>query len=330
MKWRPSERIADEAARWVVLIDSADFDAAAAARFQRWIARSEAHGAAFLLASRTWDELDVLQKLKAYPAIAVLLEGGASASQKRLEQVTLGRRALLLGGAVAGVGACIVGYNLLAPGPAEAFETGIGEQRVITLADGTEVFLNAGTRLEARLGDGRRRMRIFAGEALFVVAPAEAPFVIQTGQGAIEADSGEVLVKLLPDGVRVGLMSGGARMARRGLVGHGEFVAIGAQSEIVVDDDGMAVAAAPAEQLSRRTLWRQGMLVFDNIPLAEAAADVARQTGVRFVFVDQALAQKRVGGLIRHDHLEGFLTLLRENLSIRAERRGDEIHLSAL
>lgn len=118
-------------------------------------------------------------------------------------------------------------------------------------------------------------------------------------------------------------------MARRGVIGDRDFVGVSAQSEIVLDDDGMAIATPPPDQLSRRMLWREGKLVFENTPLSEAAADIARQTGVRFVFADPALAALRVGGLIQLDDLEGFLMLLRENLGLSVERRGQDIVLSA-
>lgn len=332
MKWRRSDRLLDQAARWVVLIDSAEFDAAAAARFQKWISRSQDHRAVFLHTSKTWGDLDVLAKLKAYPVIAAFLEADPKTQRTapREPQFLRGRRALLLGGGVVAAGACIIGYNPLALGPAEAFETRVGEQRAVTLVDGTQVFLNAGTRLEARLSTRRREVRLVSGEALFVIAPdADAPFLVVTSRGAVEAASGEILVKLLPAGVRVGLMSQAAHMARRSLIGRDEPVAVEAHNEIVFNDAGMAIAAAPAEQLSRRVLWRQGMLAFEDTPLAEAAADVARQTGMRFTFADPALAELRVGGLIQRDDLQAFLQLLRENLAINAERRGDEILLSS-
>ena len=72
------------------------------------------------------------------------------------------------------------------------------------------------------------------------------------------------------------------------------------------------------------------MLAFDNTTLAEAAADVTRQSGVSFVFADPALAQLRVGGFIRADDLDAFLALLRDNLAVSSERHGDEVTLFSM
>jgi len=329
MTWRRSERIADEAARWVVLIDSELFDAAAAARFKRWIARSDAHRPAFLLASRAWGELDGLQKLKAYPDIVALLEAGPGVAIQPDTERAPERRALLLGAGAAGLGAIIVGsigYNLLAPGSAEAFETGIGGERELRLGDGTIARLGAATRLEAHVTADKRRARVIEGEVLFsIVARAGEAFVILTPNGGVEAASGEVLVKVLPNGERVSLLSEGARAWRSGPLSRQNTMSLGPQSEVEFERDELHVAQAEAQALERRTLWRQGRLSFDNAPLSEAVADVARYTGLQFAFADPELADLRIGGVIDARDLDGFLSLLRDNLAIDAAPRDDGV-----
>lgn len=330
MKWRRSERIADEAARWVVLIDSENFDAAAAARFRRWIARSDAHRPAFLLASRAWGELDGLQKLKAYPDIVALLETGAGQAPPQPREAPIpDRRALLLGAGVAGIGICVVGYNVLRPNAAEAFETGVGEQRELRLTDGTIAHLNAATRLEAEVTADRRRARVVHGEVLFTIAAREGDaFVISTRSGGVEAAGGDVLVKVLPDGARISLLSEGARAWRPGFLSRENGVSLGPQSEVEFGREDLRVTQADAPLLDRRTLWRDGRLSFDNAPLSEAVEDVARYSGVRFVFADPDLADLRIGGVIDARDLEAFLALLHENLGISATRRDGEIVLA--
>lgn len=312
------KRIGQEAADWVVKFDGVDFDARDVAAFRRWLARSDKHRAAFELASRAWNQMDLLARIEAFDLPA---NDDAPLFTRR--------RAMAAG---AGLIAISVGsYIALSGGEAQAFETGVGERREIDLADGTYVLLNASSRLEARVSRDRREARLIAGEALFTIADSAAgAFTIATPSGEIEAASGEVLVKLLPGGARVALLSDGARASRRTWIGPSSPVTASAHSEIVFGREAVAVDASTAEELARRTLWREGMLAFDDTPLSEAAADVTRQTGVRFVFADSAMAELRVGGLVRADDLDAFLALLRNNLSISAERRGSEIVLSAM
>jgi transmembrane sensor len=310
------KRIGREAADWVVKFDGVEFDARDVRAFRRWLAKSEDHRAAFQLASRTWHKLDLLTRLEAFDLPA------------NDDAPMISRRALAAGAGVLAVG--IGSYVALSAGNAEAFETGIGERREIELADGTRVLLNASSRIEARIGEDRREARVIAGEALFSIAESTAGlFSIATPSGEIEAASGEVLVKLLPDGALVALLSDGARASRRTWLGGSPPVAADASSEIVFAGETVAVDAVSADQLERRLSWRDGMLAFDNTTLAEAAADVTRQSGVNFVFANPALAQLRIGGLIRADDLDAFLALLRDNLAVNSERRGDDIILSS-
>lgn len=313
-------RIGREAADWVVKFDGVEFNADDVAAFRRWLAKSDDHRAAFQLASRAWNQMDLLARLDAFDLAA---DDGApvSLARRRALAASLGAGALAVG---------IGGYVVFSSGSAEAFETGVGEQREVNLADGTLVVLNASSRLEAEIRDDRRHARLLAGEALFQIAESNAGvFSIATPSGEVEAASGDILVKLLPDGARVALLSEGARASRRSWLGQSSPVLAGANSEIVFGRQDVAVDASTAEQLARRTLWRDGMLAFDDTPLSEAVADVTRQSGVRFTFTDPALAELRVGGLVRADDLDAFLELLRNNLAINTERRDGEIVLSS-
>jgi transmembrane sensor len=308
-------RIGREAADWVVKFDGVEFDARDVRAFRRWLAKSEDHRAAFQLASRTWHRLDLLARLETFDLPA------------NDDAPVINRRALAAGAGLLAVG--IGSYVALSGGNAEAFETGIGERREVELADGTRVLLNASSRIEARIHGDRREARVTAGEALFSIAESAAGvFSIATPSGEIAAASGEVLVKLLPEGARVALLSDGARASRRAWLGGSPSVAADASSEIVFAGETVEVDAVSADQLARRLSWRDGMLAFDNTTLAEAVADVTRQSGVSFVFADPALSELRVGGLIRADDLDAFLALLRNNLAVNSERRGDEITLT--
>lgn len=316
----PSEkRIGREAARWVVKFDGVEFDARDVRAFRRWLAKSDDHRAAFQLASRAWDQIDLLARLD-----AVDLPANDDAPPES------SRRALITGLAAGAIAIGAGGYVALAPGAAEAFETGVGEQRDIQLADGSHVLLNASSRLEARIDNGRREARLVAGEALFMIAPSDAgAFSIATPAGRIEAESGDILVKLLPEGARVALLSESASATRRNWLGDADPIRASVNSEIAFGRGTIEVDAASPEQLARRTLWREGMLAFDDTSLAEATADITRQSGVRFRFAEPELAEMRVGGLVRADDLDAFLALLQNNLSIGAERRGGEIVLSS-
>ncbi len=66
--------------------------------------------------------------------------------------------------------------------------TSVGEQRVMTLEDGTRVVLNTATRISVQYDRSARRVRLESGEALFEVAKRpEWPFVVTVGERQVTA-----------------------------------------------------------------------------------------------------------------------------------------------
>lgn len=309
-------QIGREAAQWVVKFDGVHFKDADVRAFHRWLARAPEHRPAFELASRTWNDLDLLAKLDAYPL-------AANDAPARLN-----RRTVLMGASAGVLALGAFGYVAFDADAALAYETGVGEVREISLSDGTRVVLNAMSEIKVRVGDAHRCARLVSGEALFIVADRADAFEIDTAQGQIATPEGEVLVKALPNSVRATLISGAAVASTRGLFQEEASVAADGHSEIVLSQSAPANMPLASDMALRRTLWRNGQLAFDNTPLGEAVADVSRQTGVRFSFADPALAQFRVGGLIDARDLDAFVALVQQNLGVSAERQGDEILLS--
>lgn len=338
MEWGRRARIEREAAEWVVLIDSSDLDGPAAAQFRDWLATSPDHRRAFQNASRVWSDLDQLSRLRRHPEIRALLATAeneaaalpagrdrAGAAGIGRHRAGLDRRAVLAGVGVGAIALGAGGYLLAGAANAQTFETGIGERREVTLVDGTKISLNADTRVEAHVNGRSRGARVTRGEALFTIASntGAGAFEISAPGAGVEAHRGEVLVKVLTNGVRISLMSDAARAYQRGLFVASAQVQLSARSELEFGDGAFNIAEVDAPLLAQRTLWREGRLAFDNTPLEEAVADVARQTGARFVFEDSALDERRIGGVIDARDLDGFLAMLRQNLAIEARTDGD-------
>ena len=328
MDWGRKARIEREAAEWVVLIDSSDFNAPAAARCRSWLARSEDHRRAFQVAESAWTGLDQLDKLKAYPEILAVLTADSvpRSSSAPASGVSMDRRKLVIGAGAAGVALAAGSYWAISSGAAEAYETAIGEVRDLTLPDGTAVALNADTRIEARVRPAGRAARIVRGEAFFQIAARhDGAFTLITSSGSVEARNGSVLVKILADGARVSVFTDPAQAWRPAMFVQPTRVSIATPSDVGFGSGGVAITPISGQAEARRTLWREGQLAFDDTPLAEAVADVSRQTGIRFEFANPALGSLRIGGLIDARDVDGFLAMLHTNLAIEATRRPDGV-----
>ncbi|MBV8686392.1 MAG: FecR domain-containing protein [Alphaproteobacteria bacterium] len=201
------------------------------------------------------------------------------------------RRWILAGGAVALV-AGIVGLTLgdQAPAPTE-IATAAGEHRTITLADGTAVALNGGTRL--RVGGGDRKVEMVSGEATFTVRhDSRRPFEVRV-DGRVVRDAGTVF----------NLLSDRGRFSLEVIEGAVEYDPGGTPTRLSAgqalrgDGEGRSVSTADPKIMAG---WRSGQLNYDLAPLSAVISDLSRTTGAT-VSLDPSLDQLPFTGSIRID-----------------------------
>ena len=178
------------------------------------------------------------------------------------------RRARWAAGVLAGVALAAVVWLAV---PA-TYEAAPGETATVALPDGSEAVLNSGTALEwSRWPVGARRVAL-AGEAFFEVVPGEAPFVVQTADANVTVLGTAFNVRAWPaEGeTAVAVAEGRVRVAPAGA----EAVVLGAGEGASAGAGGAVPAAVDAE---RAAGWRTGALTFEDRPLADVLAEVARR-----------------------------------------------------
>jgi len=311
--------VEDEAAAWVARRDTGPLDAEAAAEFDAWLATSPAHGEAFRRYSELWDEFDGLASRPAVREAANDRPGW------------LARRAV-----AAGIGLMLlagVTYSALDRTSAPRLATAVGEQRSVTLADGSRVTLNTGTELVADLGEGSRRIRLAQGEALFEVAhDPDRPFIVESPYGTVRAVGTKFVVRV-DEGRRLSVLvtEGKVIVARKDEGAGGKASAgtpLGAGQELEAVGGKVEVARLDSDRLMRELAWRRGDVVFEGESLAEAVAEMQRYTERRIV-VDPKVAHYSVGGYFRTNDIDAFVGTLETVFPVRAERSGQVIRLTA-
>ncbi len=166
-------RIRAQAALWVTELHGPDRDADLEATVKRWIADDPRHAAAFELATEAW------QKSGNLPGhLPMRAEGSPSRARRRVPRPVLA----CLGALTA---ALMVAIYLSRDG---TLTTGPGEQRTVELSDGTQVSLNANSRVLVQYDERVRRVTLAAGEALFTVTKHQPrPFVVVIGDRKVIA-----------------------------------------------------------------------------------------------------------------------------------------------
>ncbi|MFC5696798.1 FecR family protein [Pseudomonas sp. GCM10022186] len=305
--------VRDEAAYWFSRNRDPGQDAEERRRFDAWLAADAAHRAEYELLERLWSATDLIPAQRLRELCHAEARPLPLPSRRRFLQGAMAAAAslLLAGGAT---------YLLdpFAEG-GETHATRLGERRQVTLADGSTLDLNSRTRVTVLFAADRRLVRLEAGEAMFSVTPDRArPFVVEAGPGRVTVTGTRFNVRHDARDMRVAVESGQV------LVAGGQ----GAASRPLLAGDGVQVAAdgtvGPVQRVDIATItaWRQGKLIFNDVPLADVADEVSRYRD-KPLRVAPEVAKLRFSSVFRADDTNALLTALPRILPVRVRTLPD-------
>ena len=196
--------------------------------------------------------------------------------------------------------------------------TDVGEQRVVRLADGSQVRLDTGSTIRVRFDGDRRRVELRRGQAMFHVAhDAERPFVVGAGGTEVTAVGTVFDVRRLDGGVRVTLVSGAVEVKPEGDAAPARLRA-GQQTQVT--PAGMATRSV---DVAAATSWTGGRLVFEDASLASAVAEVNRYLAAPIVLASGDLGDTPVNGVFRTGDRDAFAAAAAEGLGLTSTLRPD-------
>jgi transmembrane sensor len=279
--------------------------------FRRWLESSPLNREAFELANDVWDGVARLPR-------------AASLSSAR-PQRTWARAAMW--GAVS-IGAGFLGWQAFQSEAEPAIGTAIGEQRTLTLQDGTRVSLNTATRIVVEYDGHRRLVRLEGGEALFeVAARPDRPFVVTAGRRQITALGTSFLVRDDPRTLSVTLVDGRVKVAvATGARPGARTMAPG--ERLTFRDDGSPALDRP--NLERLLSWRQGRVMMDHTPLEEAVAELNRYSTLPLVVEDARTRALKVSGVFRVGDPLLFARAIAATYGLEIEQDTDRIVLAGV
>jgi len=214
--------------------------------------------------------------------------------------------------------------------------TGPSEQRIVDLTDGSQVTLNANSRVVVQYDEGVRKITLKRGEALFDVAKDRSrPFVVIAGDRKVIAVGTSFEVRREE--------SAGSTFAVTLVEGHVAIEPISSPDSLPNASGNGVTLLNPGERLrfagatnetldspsiERVTAWRRGQLIFDNTSLAEAAAEFNRY-GSRKLAIDGTAAQSlRVGGVFKISDPYSFAQSMAGTYHLQIIVRGKTITLT--
>lgn len=82
------------------------------------------------------------------------------------------------------------------------------------------------------------------------------------------------------------------------------------------------MAKKPTAELIKDLGWRNGVLIFENVTLAEAAAEFNRYNAEKVVVVGKDVEHLTIGGKFAQSDVPAFAELAQHVLGLRVEDRG--------
>ncbi|HWE44972.1 MAG TPA: FecR domain-containing protein [Caulobacteraceae bacterium] len=233
-------------------------------------------------------------------------------------------------------------WRVVAP---HAYETGLGERRIVALSDGSHMSLDAQTKVLVRYAFGRRSLWLERGRAKFDVAKDPLhPFSVEAGGREVVATGTSFSVELARHQVRVILYEGRLAVLDHKHGDKPQMVAIGAANatadraltpdhELIArtDDSGGATASliatvAPVDPV-RSLSWEGGQLVFEDEPLPLAVERMDRYASTPMTVGDPAAARVRISGVFRAGDVDSFVQGLTAAFPVKARERDGRIVL---
>lgn len=317
MNTTPIRPAAEEAAaHWAARLEGSPLSAAERAKLDAWLDADPVHRPLLSEYCQLSTDLELLLP-------ALVATGGADLPAPAPAR---GRTGRYLAAATALAAAAALAVALWPTAPVEQHEsvaTPAALRRTLTLADGTQVELNAQTALRVEISGESRRVQLAAGQAFFrVTQDPNRPFTVETPAGSVRVTGTEFEVQTGSNTSLEVLVADGTVQVRPADPGDGRSTApvlLQPGDRLQANATGVVRTQLSDAALEDALAWRQGWAIFKGTPLNEALALFARFHGVGLT-ATPAAASLRVGGRFNLDDLDGFLTTLEEVLPVRVTR----------
>ena len=313
---------------------------------RQWLAEDAAHDAAFRRLAQDMAMLrsapsDMVAKARSSFEREAIASGGAStqsasgpAKPKAMEGWAragallnwMQPRSALVAACCAAVFAAGIGWHQwMQPTFESSYVAQKGQQKLITLPDGTELAMDADTQAQVTMYRDRREVRIADGQIMFsVAADPKKPFHVLAGPARVTvlgtrfsvryrnqgADAGAVNVSVEKGHVRVAssysTASAKADLPVELLAGQGLRVS---SSGVL----GQVASVSPGSV----ALWRKGLVRFDNTALVDALFELERYGSTGLEIRDPAVAAMTIGGSYQIDRPGEFARMLTQILPVK-------------
>lgn len=331
------ERTNHEAREWFIKIHYGGKDDSTTQAFEGWLGAHQDH-------RRVYEEVCALmQATEKYTNSPEHMEKYSGLLADKADNVVAFRktpvfRRKFLAGSIAASLLLLLGFSFTFQlfFTDDTYQTAIGEQKTVVLADGSTIKLNTNTKIEVAFSDEARSVTLDFGQAYFIIAKdAARPFTVNFGKGTVTAlgtefevynKGPEVVVTLVEGTVKVQ----GAIQKSRPQTTHKAEEIIMVASEDTAAGTQISLSAesiSPVTTADKELInaWQDNQLIFREKSLKYVIAEINRYSTRKIILGQTDLETELVSGVFPIESEEALDVIkkffdMKETVSQNGER----------
>ncbi|WP_073065629.1 FecR family protein [Fodinibius roseus] len=199
------------------------------------------------------------------------------------------------------------------------YRTSVGETKRVQLFDGTQIWLNANSRLSVPANYNQaNRVISLRGEAYFEVQPdSQHPFRVHSNGMSTQVLGTKFNVRSYRDDSLqyVSVVEGKVRVQTRGqdknsFMKSKKQIDLEAGEQVQADVQKLSLIKKKMVNTKRIAAWRSGTLQFTQTPLKQVADDFSRRFGVMIRFAKPEMHEIRITGTFDNDSWEEIIEMI--------------------
>ena len=343
-------QVYEEATEWLIEFRTGTPDALARQKLDEWLRASPDHVRAYLEVTSIWENAalhDGQHKITAEEHIARALAEDNVVPLKPASQrdaAGSGRQAkpartwaIAASAAFLCIAAGMFAWLHFERTP--TYSTQTGEQRSISLADGSTMQLNARSRVRVRYSEHERAVELLAGQVLFEVAKdKQRPFIVQSDDVRVRAVGTQFDVYRKDSGTIVTVVEGTVAVSNAltdGRTGEAPELTLSENEGAIQLTAGQQISVSVAKlspprqvDVSTATAWTQRRLVFHSVPLREVADEFNRYNRRQIVLEGVDVEALEIVGVFSSTDPSSLLRFLRTQPGINVVEDDSRILIS--
>ena len=298
------------AARWFIRMQDAAIDSPERTQFEHWLMQSEMHQAEYASIADAWNGIDSVDELKKLAA--------AKQANQFLNQH---KRSKKIKNAMAALSVCFIfifaglfGFEqyqqwLAKPTMQMASESSATQILTQKLEDGSEITLNASTKIQVTYYRHQRHIALLQGEAIFnVTKDTDRPFIVETNTAKIKVLGTRFAVNKLSQLVRVSVDHGSVQVESKAPVST-IILRNGQVAEVAQDAaTGLQTVKLKKNVAADYFKFATGTVVFNQADIVEIA-DVLSRYGQRKV-TGQGDSKEKISAVLNTKDIDTFINTL--------------------